>query len=678
MIFNSPDKYGKGLDWTGYTVHDAANVLRRYLNQLPEPIIPLEFYGRFREPLSTPSHNPPVPSAIRAYQRLISELPPLNRQLLLYILDLLAVFASKSEQNLMTASNLAAIFQPGLISHPNHDMVPGEYRLSQEVLVFLITHQDHFLLGMRGNDDHVYPDLAGPTTPSSPRRSKTVSVSRSPSNASAGADDVRKFGGVRRNVSVTSRRSGGSPVISSPGATTGMSGLSRSNTLPSRRSPAVRPAPFVSGDVSPGSNPPRTLVTASNVGRSPSIGGQMHENVTPTTPDAPPVGPGHETLNKTPPPGTGITRAVHIVDGPPVQPHPVVTPTKERRNFFSLSPEHDKPSRPTKRLQKRRIPESDSNSAESSTTSLPGASNNLPGAAPTSHATLESGPQPTQPLSPAPPRTLHTNIPLASNPNNNQAAGGNSSTTLMPAVSPTPSATSSVTSHSSTQSQSDTVNPPSSPEKKKKRRWRLSNPPVSPTLPNGSGSNGSLADRIRRASRSPPARHRAASGDAGKPGEEDSHAKVTKSVFGWLKSFDDKKHQYEREKEKEREKEREKEKRKMEKEIALQVAQFTQPKVIAARPPAPPSPSVQPPTPLSSFQDEGSHMSPIQEKQTPIATPPVDTPSEPLPTAQLQPSLKFDSEVAAKPQTSVERISIPGESLEPENRGPPEATPSVV
>jgi hypothetical protein len=30
---------------------DAANVLRRYLNQLPEPIVPLEFYERFREPL---------------------------------------------------------------------------------------------------------------------------------------------------------------------------------------------------------------------------------------------------------------------------------------------------------------------------------------------------------------------------------------------------------------------------------------------------------------------------------------------------------------------------------------------------------------------------------------------------------------------------------------------------
>jgi len=55
----------------------------------------------------------------------------------LYILDLLAVFAENSIQNLMPASNLAAIFQPGLLSHPDHDMNPQEYKVSQEALEFL-------------------------------------------------------------------------------------------------------------------------------------------------------------------------------------------------------------------------------------------------------------------------------------------------------------------------------------------------------------------------------------------------------------------------------------------------------------------------------------------------------------------------------------------------------------
>ncbi|KAF2453610.1 Rho GTPase activation protein, partial [Lineolata rhizophorae] len=160
QAFDSPERYGKGLDWTGYTVHDAANILRRYFNQLPEPIIPLEFYDRFRDPLRNHQSQAVGPmdgqgntvgefnhdKAIRWYQQLITELPPLNRQLLLYILDLLAVFASKSDLNKMTTANLAAIFQPGILSHPAHDMAPHEYRLSQDVLIYLIENQDHFLI----------------------------------------------------------------------------------------------------------------------------------------------------------------------------------------------------------------------------------------------------------------------------------------------------------------------------------------------------------------------------------------------------------------------------------------------------------------------------------------------------------------------------------------------------
>lgn len=49
LIFDAPPKYGSQLDWTGYTIHDAANVLRRYLNHLPDPVIPLDFYEKFRD-----------------------------------------------------------------------------------------------------------------------------------------------------------------------------------------------------------------------------------------------------------------------------------------------------------------------------------------------------------------------------------------------------------------------------------------------------------------------------------------------------------------------------------------------------------------------------------------------------------------------------------------------------
>lgn len=193
-IFSSPPTYGKNLDWTGFNVHDAANVLRRYLNNLPEPIIPLEFYDKFREPLlasplivehlkgneaisatnktvisttvkskapedaessqtentnnSKPQESNVIPEALETeiqkaiveYKDLIETLPALNRQLLLYIFDLLAFFASKSQKNLMPAVNLAAIFQPSILSHPCHNMEPNAYHLSRAISQFLIEH----------------------------------------------------------------------------------------------------------------------------------------------------------------------------------------------------------------------------------------------------------------------------------------------------------------------------------------------------------------------------------------------------------------------------------------------------------------------------------------------------------------------------------------------------------
>lgn len=208
-IFNSPVRYGKGLNWTGYTVHDAANILRRYLNQLPEPIVPFDFYERFRDPLrrsqtsgTTDGENQPVnlsvkehTAAVLAYQKLITELPALNRQLLLYTLDLLAVFASASDLNRMTAANLAAIFQSGIISHPTHDMSPNEFRLSQDVLIFLIENQENFLVGMSGTaiDKETRKDVES----GAPSLQSPHVVGQSTSNASPRPNSLRKFDGAR-------------------------------------------------------------------------------------------------------------------------------------------------------------------------------------------------------------------------------------------------------------------------------------------------------------------------------------------------------------------------------------------------------------------------------------------------------------------------------------------------
>lgn len=260
VIFNTPPDFGKKLNWDGYNVHDAASLLRRYLNALPEPLIPLDMYEDFRDPLRerpriinymkykaenpkplkpqlpaatagdsaavpetpiellnstaeplteanidrlnlsttdpaatamTPTtvfptdiaiSQPPaavnqhtaaqglptaldkqqkkaknykkltkdVHEAMDIYKQQVERLPDLSKQLLFYILDLLAMVNTQLDENLMSSRNLAAIFQPSILSHPNHDLDPVEYALSQAVVEFLIRYAYKLLPNQKG------------------------------------------------------------------------------------------------------------------------------------------------------------------------------------------------------------------------------------------------------------------------------------------------------------------------------------------------------------------------------------------------------------------------------------------------------------------------------------------------------------------------------------------------
>lgn len=145
-VFDTPPSYGRNVDWSRYSVHDAASLLRRYLNQMPEPIIPLDLYAEFRNVITSDRFE--QNSAVRTYRLLITSCPPANQYLLLYVLDLLAVFAHKSDVNKMSANNLAIIFQPGLLSHPSIMQSKDEHQVAIRVLGFLITHQQHFVLAL--------------------------------------------------------------------------------------------------------------------------------------------------------------------------------------------------------------------------------------------------------------------------------------------------------------------------------------------------------------------------------------------------------------------------------------------------------------------------------------------------------------------------------------------------
>ena len=145
-------RYGKGFDWSAGGVVGAANLLLRYLKTLPEPIIPYDFYNRFRtienlidRPLGIPLND--LHPALTAAQQLVRELPAFHRTLLLYMLDILAVFASYSHNNEMPASRLVAAFQPSLLCGKAEEMDSREHQIAHGIMVFMVENQDHFLFG---------------------------------------------------------------------------------------------------------------------------------------------------------------------------------------------------------------------------------------------------------------------------------------------------------------------------------------------------------------------------------------------------------------------------------------------------------------------------------------------------------------------------------------------------
>ncbi|KAI9016459.1 Rho GTPase activation protein [Phycomyces nitens] len=145
QTFDNPaTAYGLHFNWDSYTIHDAASVMRRFLNKLPEPVIPLDYYQDFRDVMSDKFYHT-TEDRVTAFQQLILTIPPAHQHLLLYLLDMLNMFACNSAENLMDASNLAAVFCPGILNHPDH-VSAVHYKISQRVIEFLIEFQALFTM----------------------------------------------------------------------------------------------------------------------------------------------------------------------------------------------------------------------------------------------------------------------------------------------------------------------------------------------------------------------------------------------------------------------------------------------------------------------------------------------------------------------------------------------------
>lgn len=98
--------------------HNVSGILKLYLRELADPLIPFDFYGDFMSAETCSNAD-----AKKGYTRhLVRELPKLNRVTLKYLIQFLRKVDAHKGENNMAIHNLATVFGPNLVRTKNETM----------------------------------------------------------------------------------------------------------------------------------------------------------------------------------------------------------------------------------------------------------------------------------------------------------------------------------------------------------------------------------------------------------------------------------------------------------------------------------------------------------------------------------------------------------------------------
>ncbi|XP_076014524.1 rho GTPase-activating protein 24 isoform X2 [Genypterus blacodes] len=122
-------------------VHTVASLLKLYLRELPEPVIPFLKYEEFLACTKLLGKDDEV--GMKELKKLVESLPPVNYNLLKYICRFLDEVQSYSGVNKMSVQNLATVFGPNILRPKVEDPVAimeGTVLVQQLMAVFIGRH----------------------------------------------------------------------------------------------------------------------------------------------------------------------------------------------------------------------------------------------------------------------------------------------------------------------------------------------------------------------------------------------------------------------------------------------------------------------------------------------------------------------------------------------------------
>lgn len=156
-------------------VHTVASLLKLYLRELPEPVIPFHKYDEFLACAKLLSKDDEM--GLKELKRLVECLPPVNYNLLKYICRFLDEVQSYSGVNKMSVQNLATVFGPNILRPKVEDPVAimeGTV-LVQQLMAVMIGRHD--VLFPRDEDSPTSLELVNNNSIDPQRRQGTTTTS---------------------------------------------------------------------------------------------------------------------------------------------------------------------------------------------------------------------------------------------------------------------------------------------------------------------------------------------------------------------------------------------------------------------------------------------------------------------------------------------------------------------